>query len=196
MAETKRIGIFGGSFDPVHVGHLALAELAREQLGLDTIFFVPAKCPPHKLERRLAAAGERVKMLQLCIDTKDNVSRFELERNGTTYTWQTLKYFRARFPGGKLFFIVGGDSVNELGGWKRPELISKLCTVAAGMRSGTKFTVPRIFDGKIVKLSGKIPGISSTGIRAGIEAGKSIETLVAKPVAEYITKHQLYENIA
>jgi nicotinate-nucleotide adenylyltransferase len=195
MTEQKRIGIFGGSFDPVHCGHLELGELARKQLGLDTIYFVPAKCPPHKLGRRLAPVKDRLKMLKLCIGARDKISRFELDRSGTTYTWQTLKYFKGRFRKAELFFILGGDSVNELGGWKKPELISKLCTIAAGVRAGDRFAVPVEFKGRLIKLRGKIPQVSSTDIRQRVQAGKPFAAHVEKAVAEYILKHHLYENI-
>lgn len=195
MATSRRIGIFGGSFDPVHCGHLTLSGLAREQLRLDTIYFVPAKCPPHKLEKTLAGAKDRVNMLRLCIGQNEHISHFETRRKGTTYTWQTLRYFKARFPKSKIYFILGSDSLNELGAWKRPGLISKFCTIVAGMRRGAKFAAPGLFSDSVSKLRGKIPAISSTDIRKRLAAHKPIQGLVENSVADYITKHHLYENI-
>jgi nicotinate-nucleotide adenylyltransferase len=195
MSALKCIGIFGGSFDPVHCGHLALSLLARKQLGLEAIYFVPAKCPPHKLKKTLAGAKDRVNMLRLCIGKNEHVSHFELKRKGTTYSWQTLRYFKARFPKSKIYFILGSDSLNELGAWKRPGLISKYCTIVAGMRRGAKFAAPGLFSDSVVRLRGKIPAISSTDIRKRLAGHKPIKDLVENSVADYITKHHLYENI-
>jgi len=195
MAELKKIGIFGGSFDPVHRGHLTLARLAKKQLGLDAVYFVAAKYPPHKPGLALAPSKDRLNMLKLCLGARERISRFEIERPGTTYTWQTLKHFRKRFAKAGLFFILGGDSLCEIGSWKKPEVISKLCTIAAGVREGQKFVAPVVFKGAIVKLRGKIPNVSSTEIRHRIILRKPVNKLVEGPVAKYITKHHLYENI-
>jgi len=194
MPALKRIGIFGGSFNPVHRGHLTLAALARRQLALDTIFYVPAKCPPHKLGQVLAPPEDRVNMLKLCIGAAGRVSLFEVSRAQTTYTWQTLRYFRLRFPSAQLFFILGGDSISEIGAWKHSELIAKLCTIAAGARIGAKFIVPKILAASVVKLRGKIPDISSTRIRNLLAERKPVAGKVGNRVAEYIAKHKLYEN--
>jgi nicotinate-nucleotide adenylyltransferase len=186
------IGIFGGSFDPVHSGHLALARVAKRQFGLKRVYFVPAKHPPHKMGRALAPAKDRINMLNLC--GVKNISRFELNRPGTTYTWRTLKYFRARFPNAQLYFILGGDSLSELSQWKRPDLIIKLCTIAAGARTGTKFYLPKVFAGSVVKLRGTIPRVSSTEIRRRIANAQPVTKFVKRTVAQYIAKRRLYEN--
>src|SRR3989339_776506 len=110
-----RLGLFGGSFDPVHCGHMELARAARGECGLDRVFFIPALRPPHKKGRALTDARHRLAMLRLAVRPYPafSISAFELNRKTTTYTYRTLEYFRARYPGAELFFILGSDSLSE-----------------------------------------------------------------------------------
>ncbi len=123
-----RLGIFGGTFDPVHYGHLLLAESCREQLGLDQVWFLPAAVPPHKQERTLAPASARAEMLELAIGGHPAfaVCRHEIDRGGVNYTADTLSLIKAEDPTRELFFLMGADSLRDLPGWKNPARICEL----------------------------------------------------------------------
>src|SRR4029078_9114612 len=125
-----RLGIFGGTFDPVPYGHLLLAESCREQLQLDQVWFLPAAVPPHKQERTLAPAVARAEMLELAIGAHSAfvVCRHEIERGGVNFTAETLSHIHAEDPTRKLFFLMGADSLRNLPNWKNPEQICELAT--------------------------------------------------------------------
>jgi nicotinate-nucleotide adenylyltransferase len=196
MSVPARIGIFGGSFDPVHAGHIALAQKASRQYALDTVYFVPAKQPPHKLLRTLATTRHRLNMLRLVCKAVPHwrVSHFELNRTGTTFTWQTVAYFRNRFPRAHLFFILGSDSLNDLRGWQCPERIADTCTILTGTRAGNTVNVPDAIATSVACISGSIPAVSSTTIRSRMAAHQALTTLVPRAVAHYMKEHNLYEH--
>ena len=117
-----RLGIFGGTFDPVHYGHLLLAELCREACRLDQVWFVPAATPPHKSPRAITPAGQRLEMLELAVGGNEcfAVSRLEVDRGGVSYTVDTLAELKAADPQRELFFLLGGDSLKDLPHWREP----------------------------------------------------------------------------
>ena len=191
----QRIGILGGTFNPFHIGHLAIAQKAQEQFGLDKVIFVPSHIPPHKKIINLAPAQDRYKMAAWAI--KDNplfgISDVEIKREGKSYTIDTLKYFRDILPKNtKLFFIVGEDTFPTLAGWKDIQEILKLVTFIVVNRPGYKKE-----RSPIKHLSVTMHGIniSSSYLRRRIAQGKSIKYLVPESVFRYIEEHKLYKTI-
>ena len=134
----KRIGIFGGTFDPPHKGHLAIAEQAIKQLGLDSVYFVPAYIPPHKQQHSSTTAQHRMRMLKLAVRgrKKYRVSALELKRGGISYTIDTLKAFKQRFPHIDFVLILGADNLLQFQSWKSPKTILQLSSLAVYKRKG------------------------------------------------------------
>ncbi len=199
-----RLGIYGGSFDPIHFAHLLLAESCREQAALDEVWFMPAAVPPHKLAKKLSADKHRIEMLQLAIGGHQafRVSTIELDRGGASYTFETLEQIHAERPGDELFFLMGGDSVRDLPTWRRPERICELATMLvvhrrealvpdiAALRplmSAERYAAapPRLVEMPLVELS-------STDIRERARAGRSLRYRLPAAVAKYIETHGLY----
>jgi nicotinate-nucleotide adenylyltransferase len=194
MHETARLGLFGGSFDPVHNGHLKIASLARRQFKLDKIYFIPAFSPPHKRHRKLTAFKHRLKMLSLALkDHPDlKISYYEINQKKVTYTYQTVGYYKKLFPGTDFYFIFGSDSLRDFGTWKKKAYLLKNCRFIVGKRPGVKFSV----DKKVAKcfrfISRSISPVSSSEVRQRVKNGLSITNLVPKDVEEYIYKNGLY----
>ncbi len=187
-----RIGILGGTFDPIHIGHLILAEDSYRFLKLDRLIFVPAFKPPHKLDFKVIPANHRIKMVKLAIKNNPHfeASDIEIKRKGRSYSVETLKFFRKRYKNDKLFFIVGSDSLNELKTWKDLDRIFKLSRFVIAERPNFKILrVPK--QASKIKITGI--DISSTEIRRRVKDGKSIRYLVPEGVREYIYKHKLYK---
>lgn len=189
----KRIGLFGGSFDPPHVGHLRVAESAQKQFDLSEIRWIPAFVPPHKTDIQLSDASDRLEMTRLATAGIPGftVSEIELLRRGTSYTVDSLRQIRADEPGARLFLIIGQDSFDELDTWKEPEEICGLAELVVypraegGLKSG-------FADGRVHLLDGPTLPVSSTLIRARIADNTSIAELVTESVATYIRSHHLY----
>ncbi|MCR4336288.1 MAG: nicotinate-nucleotide adenylyltransferase [Candidatus Omnitrophica bacterium] len=189
----QRIGILGGTFNPIHVGHLAMAEMAREKFSLHKIIFIPSHTPPHKKIYHLASAQDRYEMVRCAIQSHPDfeVSDLEIKREGKSYTVDTVKQLMAMFPkGSKLFFIVGGDSIEELHTWKNIEEIQRRATFIAVNRPGHD-----THQAKIKHLSVTMPGIdiSSSYVRQRLQEGKTVKYFVPNAVLEYIEKHRLYQ---
>ena len=199
-----RLGLFGGTFDPVHYGHLLLAESCREQCRLSAVWFLPAAVPPHKRNRQLTPAAARIEMLELAIAGHPafSVSRYEADRGGINYTVDTLAHFRGQDPEGELFFLLGADMLHDLPGWHEPARVCQLATAIAVRRSGTG---PVDFDSlsqvvspeaveRIRRHQVEMPeiGISSTEIRRRVGGGLSIRYLAPRAVEKYIETHGLY----
>lgn len=193
MKTVSKIGLFGGSFDPVHRGHIALARMAARELALDEVIFIPAKQPPHKLSKQLAPARHRAAMLKTALAAypKFSISSFELRRPSTTFTYQTVEYFKKRFPRSQLFFIIGTDSLADLATWKRISHLLELCVFVAGKRPGAA-AKNAIYAHSVRFLKKAAPAISSTDIRARVAANKSLAGLVSPNVASYIRSRGLY----
>ena len=193
MRKLKRIGILGGTFNPIHLGHLVLAEEARQFLRLEKVLFVPTNLPPHKGRRGLAPAQKRLDMVSLAIKSNPFfvVSDLELVRGGISYSVETVNKFRARFAGAKFYFIVGADFLKEFSSWKDIRILSKICKFAVARRPGFAFKrLPRNMQAiKVAPLD-----ISSTDIRKRLKNKQSIRYLVPEEVRRYILKKRLYRK--
>jgi nicotinate-nucleotide adenylyltransferase len=193
--EIRRLGVMGGTFDPIHVGHLIAASEALYHFDLDRVTFVPTGQPWQKSS--YSAAEDR--FLMTVIGTSDNarfaVSRMEIDRTGPTYTSDTLAALK-EFHGGhvEMFFIIGADAVLRLGTWKRVERVADLARIIAVTRPGFPLTELKAEPSWPEVIPMEMPGIdiSSTDIRARVHKGEPIDYLVPRPVAEYISEHGLY----
>jgi nicotinate-nucleotide adenylyltransferase len=186
-----KIGILGGTFNPIHTGHLILAEEAREKLGLDKVIFVPAFLPPHKDDSGIAPARMRLEMVKLAI--KGNrffaVSDIEIIRNGRSYTIDTLKELRDRFAGDELYFIVGSDLLKYLDVWKDLNEIVKMVKFICATRPG--YPLEKI-PNYIATLPIRAVDISAFEVRSAIKDGRSFRYLVPDKVFDYINRKRLY----
>lgn len=203
MNETNRVGIMGGTFDPIHYGHLVTAEAARIHFGLNEVVFIPAGNPPHKKDYIVTPAEDRYLMTVLAINNNPyfKVSRIEIERPGYTYTVDTLKQLGEEYgPGTSLFFISGADAVFDIMTWKDVAKVLDYCTFIAATRPRYPVTKLKQKLEEIKQLYGKevipmqVPGmdISSTEIRRRVNQGLSIRYLLPDDVREYIEKVGLY----
>jgi len=203
MAE--RIGLYGGSFNPIHHGHLIIARSIRERLDLDRVVFLPSRRPPHKGEGDLLEAEHRAEMVRLAIagETGFEVSDYDLARDGPCYTIDTVQHFHARFgANGELFWMIGEDSLSELPTWRRAGELVNACRIVTAARSSVSrvdwASLQRAFDAQQVQklrdgvLSTPIIDISSTEVRTRIQHGRSIRFLVPDSVADYIRERRLY----
>ena len=199
-----RLGLYGGSFDPVHLGHLILAEQCREQCALDEVWFLPAASPPHKAHRELTPGKARVEMLEFATAGHPEfvVNRMELQRGGTTYTVDTLQQLHDEDASRELFFLIGADSLSDLATWREPERIAELATVVAVNRGDRPLPQLDTLQAQLgEKIASRValvsmPGIdlSATDIRRRVRDGKSIRYLVPRAVEIYIAEHGLYQN--
>jgi nicotinate-nucleotide adenylyltransferase len=189
----QRIGLFGGSFDPVHLGHLLVAQAAREELNLDRLYFIPAAQSPFKPERRPTAAAERLRLLRLALARKAwcEIDEQELKRGGVSYTIDTLRDYARRFPGAQLSYLIGSDHVSQLPKWRDADELARLAQFVVLPRPGQgEAPFPPPFRGHTLK--GFPLGVSSSQLRARIKAGLSINYLVPAAVAEAIRNNGLY----
>ncbi len=202
----KRIGIMGGSFDPVHSGHLIIAQDAVEKLDLSEVVFIPASIPPHKRHLRQVSVEHRSNMMKLAVesDLRFSVSDLELSRGGISYTFDTIREFRNAYPGAELFMIVGSDTLVDLHNWHRIEVLLELCEVASFIRPGED-DLDAIAEK--IKLGGEqkdrllrnvfgahLIGVSSTEIRRRVAEGLSVRYLTPPEVEMYIFEHGLYQG--
>jgi nicotinate-nucleotide adenylyltransferase len=194
MGQMKsRVGIFGGSFDPVHTGHLLVGQAALEELKLARLFFVPAAQSPFKPEGKPASPQERLRLLRLALAGRTNceVDDQEIRRGGVSYTVETLRDYAKRFPEAELFYLVGADNVASLPKWREAEELARRAQFVAIPRPGEAHPVfPPPFRGQTLR--GFPFGVSSSQIRARVKAGQPIEPLVPAAVAEAIRNYQLY----
>ena len=190
----KRIGILGGTFNPIHVGHLTIAEMVHEQLKLDKVIFVPSHLPPHKSGQDVASADDRYHMVRLAVGGNPHfeVSDYEIKKGGKSYSIETVRWFRDRYPAGtKMFFIIGSDLLPTLRTWKRVNEILKIVSFVSVNRPGFK-QKKSIFKLRSIT----VPGLqtSSSYVRKRITAGKTVKYLVPENVVRYITKKGLYKT--
>ena len=188
----KRIGFLGGTFNPVHIGHLAAAQAAKEALRLERVIFVPSHLPPHKTSRGVVAARHRFQMVRLA--TRGNpdlkVSDYEVRKRGKTYTIDTLEHFQKQFPSSTaFFFIIGEDMLDGLQKWRQIGDILKLVRFAVVGRPGYQKRKPKIPCRPV-----SMPGIdiSSTDLRRRMRQGKTVKYLIPGSVEDYIRRHGLY----
>lgn len=194
MKQAPRIGIMGGTFDPIHNGHLVCAEEARHQFGIDEVIFVPAGVPWQKSNVSSAEDRYLLTMLATASNQHFSVSRLEIDRAGPSYTLDTLVAFRAFYPEAELFFITGADAVAEILSWKEPASVLREAHFIAASRP--QFAVPdRVADGFGERVSFmNIPAlaISSTDIRARVAEGRPVRYLMPQEVGRYIAERGLY----
>ena len=189
-----RIGVFGGTFDPPHVGHLLLAADARDALKLDRLILVPAGAQPLKIETpAVASAQDRLEMVRLAVsdDANYSVDDTEINRKGLSYTVDTLEHLSAQYPGGELFLLLGEDAVASFDQWRAPERIRELATVAVMRRARPHGTNSALASG-VIELSTRRVDVSSTEVRARLRAGKSIKGFVPESVERFIDARGLY----
>jgi nicotinate-nucleotide adenylyltransferase len=200
-----RIGVLGGSFDPIHLGHLVLADQCREQAVLDQVCFVPAARPPHK-NRELTPFGQRVEMLELAISGNPAfvIDELEKDRPGPSYTADTLAELAARRPEAELWLLIGGDAVVDLPGWYQPARIIQLAGLVIASRPGwempatetlrRKLSLPADLPLRCQQVTIPLLEISSTDIRNRLAAGRSIRYLTPRAVEAYIESKRLYSS--
>ena len=189
------IGLLGGTFDPPHVGHLIVAEHAREQLRIDSVLFVPACVPPHKQTGEVSGSTHRFEMVQASVRTNKffEASTIELDRGGVSYTVDTLRTLSAARPGDRLFLFIGTDMLSDFRSWRSWEEIVDLAEIVALMRP--EFPMPELDHTLKKRITNcRIPqiDISSSDIRRRVREGKSIRFLVLPAVESYIREHRLY----
>ena len=205
--RVKKLGILGGSFNPIHLGHLVLAETAREALGLDRVIFIPAKLPPHKRAAPLADGADRLAMVRLAVagNPAFAASDIELRRPGVSYTVDTVRALREKLGAGvQIYFLIGMDTVAELTAWREVARLARLCQFVPLSRPGhanpnaaaLERAVGRLPARAILKRAVAMPliGISSSEIRRRVAEGRTIRYLVPDAVAAYIRRKRLYAD--
>ncbi len=205
-----RIGVFGGSFDPVHLGHLIAAECCREQARLDRVIFMPAAVPPHKQDRRLTPADDRVQMLRLAVGGHEafTISTREIDRGGVSFTVDTLAQLLETHPAEELFLLLGPDAIVEFPTWREPARILQLAQPLVMVREVLDDTNTFASDAQLAGLMGReqlaavlaaavrLPaiGIRASDLRTAVAAGRSIRFRTPRAVEAFITAHGLYRT--
>jgi nicotinate-nucleotide adenylyltransferase len=188
-----KLGIYGGSFNPIHLGHLLVAQTAIEELGLNKLFFVPAAQSPFKSENKIAPFEIRLQLLRLALAGKTNceIDEQEIRRVGISYAIETVRDYAKRFPQAKLFYIIGADNISKLNEWREADELAKLVEFVAVPRPGeSPAPFPKPFRGRMLK--GFPMDISSSQIRGRIKTGLPIENLVPPFVADAIRAAKIY----
>ena len=188
-----KLGLFGGSFDPIHLGHLLVARAAREEAALDRIFFIPAAQSPFKAAVTSASAQQRLRLVRLALagDTSAEVDESELRRGGISFSIDTVRDYQKRFPGAELFYLIGADQTAQLHLWREAAKLARLAQFLVIPRPGEATAeLPPPFRGQALR--GFPFGVSSSEIRRRIKAALPIEYLVPAAVAEAIKNNALY----
>lgn len=188
-----KLGLFGGSFDPIHLGHLLVAQAAREEVGLDRLFFVPAAQSPFKPDNKPTAANERLRLLRLALAGKTwcEIDEQEIKRGGVSYTIETVRDYAKRFGKAQFFYLIGADHVTQLPKWRDAAELARLVEFVVIPRPGQAVAAfPEPFMGRA--LNGFPLGVSSSQIRARVKSGLPIDHLVPAAVAEAIRNNHLY----
>jgi len=204
MQQLKALGILGGTFNPIHYGHIVAAECARDAYNLDRVLFVPAARPPHKDSVEVLDSNHRFQMVKMAVQDNPDfaVSALELERLGFSYTVETIASYQQEFPGAKIFFIIGVDALLLISTWKDVERLATMCSFIVVTRPGYQLSkekehfsqIPSAVWEKILLVP--IPGlfISSSDIRQRVAKGQTIKYLLPPAVEEYIRKNDLYRE--
>jgi nicotinate-nucleotide adenylyltransferase len=202
IVNVRRVGIFGGTFDPIHFGHLVVAENCWAQLGLDEVLFVPAGSPPHKGGKVISGADDRVAMVERAIADNDHfrLSRVDVDRPGVSYSVDTVRLLQAQLgPETQLFFIIGGDSLGDLPTWRDPSRLVELCQIVAVNRPGYPRFAPERLEPAIPRAGQRIRhlvvpelNIAASEIRRRVAAGEPIRYMVPEAVRCYIEERGLY----
>ena len=198
----NKIGLMGGTFDPVHYGHIELAVSAKEELDLDRVIMIPAYIQPFKRDRYITPDEQRLNMLELSISREDGleISTWEIDKGGISYTYDTLTYFRSLYTDSEITFIMGSDSLLKIEGWYKGIDLLKSCSFAVGTRPSdddqiiidTIANLHHKYGTKIYKVKNKMLPINSTMIREKIEREEPISGLVVPEVENYIYENKLY----
>lgn len=202
--KRKRIGIMGGTFDPIHYGHLLIAENAASQYSLTEVWFMPTGHSPHKVQTGISDALYRCEMIEQAISDNPifQLSRFEIESEETNYTYRTLEHLRALYPENDFYFILGGDSLKDLENWRKPEKILQTAYILAAIRDdieGSEFLKQIEHLNQKYSALGIFPlttpnfSVSSRNIRDLVKKQKTIRYMLPECVREYIDKHALYK---
>jgi nicotinate-nucleotide adenylyltransferase len=199
-SEEVRIGVLGGTFDPVHNGHLHIAEVLRQALRLSRIIWVPAGQPPHKQGQIVSSDEDRLQMLHLALASSptDEISLVDVERRGPSYTSDTLEALRRDLGPERVFFLMGEDSLRDFPTWHHPDRILNLAELAVAGRPGVDADLERLsrdlpaVKGRVHLVPAEELAISSSDIRRRVRANESIRDLVPPAVADYIGEHNLY----
>ena len=204
MTRYRRIGIFGGSFNPLHQGHLIVAEFAAASIELDLVLFTPVVHPPHKDGSGLLPIEHRLAMIELAIgdNTRFQPSLVDVERPGPHFSVDTVQIIKLTYPDSELYFVMGGDSFKSFVSWHKPEEIVKHCCLAVMRRPSSKPVQPDMHELVMPGLHSRVHmieappiGISSTRIREQLKMGKSVRYLVPNTVADYILDNDLYADL-
>ncbi len=206
LQTSKKIGIMGGTFDPIHLGHLVAAEAARCDFEMEKVIFVPSGQPPHKKDASISHKEFRYLMTVLATAANPyfEVSRTEIERKGDSYTIDTVKYMKEKMmPGGELFFITGADAILEIMTWKNVEELLDVATFIAATRPGynlkelrerLSFKLHKRYMERIIPIEVPAMAISSTDIRNRLKEQRSIKYLLPESVENFIYKNGLYQD--
>ena len=199
--QSRRIGVLGGTFDPVHNGHLYIANALRAALGLERIIWVPAGRPPHKTGQIVSKDRDRLEMLELALagSATDEISMIDIDRSGPSYTADTLEILAERFTPVRLFFLIGEDSLRDLPTWHDPDRLLRVAELAVAARPGVDADFESVAR-QIPAVQGRVHvvptdeiAISSSEIRRRVRENQSIRGLVPAPVVAYIRDHELYK---
>jgi nicotinate-nucleotide adenylyltransferase len=204
--NRKKIGIMGGTFDPIHIGHLILGEKAYEELGLDKVQFMISGNPPHKRHRSGRATDEqREQMVALAVAGNPHfeMSLVEMDRDGYTYTYKTLEYLSEKNPDTDYYFIIGADSLFTFDSWREPGRICRACTLVAAVRDHSTNAqmeekiqeLREAYGARILRLHTENIDISSNMLREWVSMGKSLRYYVPDPVIAYIEEQQIYRHL-
>ncbi len=193
-----KIGIFGGTFDPIHNAHIIIAQYAKEQFVLDRLIFVPCGNPPHK--KSMTDKAIRFSMTNLAVGDEFEISDYEVNREEYSYTLSTLQHFTSEYPGDEIYLIIGEDSLEDIEKWHKPKEILKLCKLLVFPRNSIKELLEKIeytktaIGGEIFPIEAPIFEISSTHIRNCLKSGKSVRHMLPQKVLEYIEENDLYKE--
>ena len=200
LRNIERLGVMGGTFDPIHYGHLVAAEVARDRFSLDRVVFVPTGCPPHKAGRFFTDPIQRqiMTLLATVANPYFYVSSVEVERPGYSYSYDTLAYFRQCMGAGEIFFITGADAILDIPTWKNAEKLFDMCRFIAATRPGFDLSgvnnLPPHWRERIDLMEVPALAISSTDIRSRLQRGESVKYLLPETVENYIAKIGLYRE--
>lgn len=191
----RNLCVYGGTFDPIHFGHLILANYIKEELDVDKFIFIPSFLPPHKTNKTHTPFDHRLKMLELAIGNSDDflISDIEYKRKGLSYSHITIDELREHYSPENLYFLIGGDSLRDLHQWKNPEKIMNTAKIVVVGRPGSDYSeVDQNILNKVKIIKSPLIEISSTDIRSRIKTGKSIKYMVPEIVEKYIIENGLY----
>lgn len=199
-----RIGLMGGTFNPIHLGHLIMCEYIRMDCNLDKVIFIPSSNPPHKDKSQVMSVAHRYDMVQLAIEDNPyfEVSSIEMDRQGNSYTIDTIEELKTQYKDDEFYFIIGGDNLHELIKWKDASKLLKTTSFIVIGRQGVDEDInmlkikeyEEVYNAKIHYLNAPLIEISSTTIRDYLKEGKSIRYMVPKKVEDYIMLHKLYRS--